>query len=137
MHKIEIILHKGFYPTTEVRDFIAVICRRWGFTSRHAYQIKTAVDEALTNIIQHAYKNGQGMIKLQISYNREKMKIIIRDRGKPLEQRPRTTPVDLVIKKKDRGLGLVLIERLMDKVKRIRRKNYNELVMEKTRTGAR
>lgn len=135
MNKIDITLHKGFYPTNEVRDFIEEVSRKWGFTSKNAYQIKTAIDEALTNIVRHAYKKNPGKIQIQVTYNHETMIIKIKDWGKPMARRKKTGPIDLMKTKKDHGLGLVLIDRLMNKVTRMRRKNYNELTMKKQHDG--
>jgi anti-sigma regulatory factor (Ser/Thr protein kinase) len=135
MNKIEITLHQGSYPTNEVRDFIEKVCRKWGLVTRDAYQIKTVIDEALTNIVRHAYKKDGGKIKIQLTYKNNTMMIKIRDWGTPMVSRKRTGPTDLVKKKKDHGLGLVMIDRLMDKVTRIRRNNFNELTMKKQNIG--
>ena len=135
MNKIDITLHKGFYPTNEVRDFIETVCHKWGFTPKDAYQIKTAIDEALTNVVRHAYKKEPGKIKIEVTFNHDTMTIKIKDWGKPMEHRKKTGPVDLMKRKKDHGLGLVLIDRLMDKVTRMRRKSYNELTMKKQHNG--
>ena len=120
MNKIDITLHEAFYPTGEVRDFIETVCYKWGFSSKEAYHIKTAMDEALTNIVRHAYKKTPGKIKIQITFAHDKMTIKIKDWGKPIARKKRTGPADLVKRKKDHGLGLVMIDRLMDHVARSR-----------------
>jgi serine/threonine-protein kinase RsbW len=137
MNKIDITLHQAFYPTNEIRDFIETVCRRWKFSKKEAYQIKTAMDEALTNIVRHAYKKTPGKIRIQITFKNDRITIKIKDWGEPMVRRKRTGPIDLMKREKDHGLGLVMIDRLMDKVTRSRRRNYNELMMQKQRNGAR
>lgn len=131
MKKIDITLHSGFCPTSEIRDFIGILCERLGLTTKSAYQIKTVIDEALTNVVRHAYRNKQGKIKMQVKHHGNTLTISIKDWGEPLARRPIKAPTDLVAKKKDHGLGLIMIDRLMDKVQRVRRSNYNELIMKK------
>jgi anti-sigma regulatory factor (Ser/Thr protein kinase) len=131
MKKIDITLHSGFYPTTEIRDFIGSLCQRIGLTAKLAYQIKTVIDEAMTNVVRHAYQNKPGKIKMQVKYHRNTLTISIKDWGKPLAHHKKTGPTDLVELKKDHGLGLVMIDRIMDKVQRVRRNSYNELIMKK------
>jgi anti-sigma regulatory factor (Ser/Thr protein kinase) len=55
------------------------------------------------------------------------------DCGEPFLPRVarRSSPSEMITAQKEGGLGLSLVERLMDEVKYIRRKKYNELRMVK------
>jgi anti-sigma regulatory factor (Ser/Thr protein kinase) len=59
MKKLELTLYKDFYPIDELRNFIASLCRRLGFDRNDVYRVKAAVDEAVTNVIRHSYKNKE------------------------------------------------------------------------------
>lgn len=131
--KIELILHRTFYPLPETRDFIARVCGQMGFESEEIYHIKTALDEACSNIIRHAYRRKPGSIRIRVQDNGKKMILSVIDGGKPFPYRDaaRRKPGDLIETAVEGGLGLSLIERLMDDVRYIRRRSGNELRMVK------
>lgn len=90
-----------------------------GFSSSDVYAIQTAVDEACSNIIDHAY-GGENIGDIQITvqeYN-NKLKIILIDQGDPFEpddipEPDITSPLEI---RKERGLGVYFMRKLMDKV---------------------
>jgi len=131
MRKVELTLCRGFYPINEVRNFMANICHQIGLKRSEIYRIKAAVDEACMNIIQHSYKNKKGNISIRLDSNATKITIYIRDSGKSFKVRKakRRTPDDIVNIEKEGGLGLSMIEQLMDEVKYSRREKYNQLTM--------
>jgi len=131
--KIELILHRTFYPLPETRDFIARVCGQMGFESKEIYFIKTALDEACSNIVRHAFRKKAGSIKIRVQDDGEKVILSVIDGGEPFPYRSTTrrTPGDLIETAAEGGLGLSLIERLMDDVRYIRRRHGNELRMVK------
>lgn len=131
--KIEFTLHSDFYPASEVRDFVAALCTQFGFEGQDVYQIKSAVDEAFINVVNHAYKGKKGKIKVRVEFDKGRFCISIKDWGRPLDARcvKKSSIAELVKKQKEGGLGMMMIERFMDRVKYIRRKKHNELVMAK------
>jgi len=131
--KIELILHRTFYPLPETRDFIARVCGQMDFESKEIYFIKTALDEACTNIVRHAFRKKAGSIKIRVLDDGEKVTLSVIDDGEPFpyHNAPRRTPGELVAQAAEGGLGLSLIERLMDDVRYIRRRHGNELRMVK------
>lgn len=133
MKKIEITLYKNFYPMKELRVFITEICNQLGCQSENAYHVKTALDEALTNIVRHARNDSKGTIKIRIQSTGEKVTVSLKDWGKPFAPGSvkRKSLDELVETKREGGLGLLTMERVMDKVTYRRKKNYNELTMVK------
>jgi serine/threonine-protein kinase RsbW len=131
--KAEITLYRGFYPVDEVRNFITDICRQLGLKRKEAFKIKAAVDEACINIIEHSYKHKKGDINIRLDSDEEKIKILIKDSGKAfnIKDAKRKTPADIIDMQKEGGLGLSMIERLMDEVKYSRNKKHNKLIMVK------
>jgi len=99
-----------------VRDFIADVCMRAGFSRRDTNNTKLAMDEACTNIIKHAYREKGGDIRIDVQAEPGKVEINIFDRGIPFEWSKIKDP-DLhqyVEIGKKGGLGIFLMNRLMD-----------------------
>ena len=134
---MEFTLHGSFYPHNEIRNFIAGICERLGYNSKTVYEIKTATDEAFANVVQHAHKHKKGKIKIKLVSDPKKITITVKDWGEPFEAAriKSRSPNDLVHTKKEGGLGVLLMTRLMDRIRYIRRKTHNELIMTKYRKG--
>ncbi len=133
MKKVEFTLCRGFYPINEVRNFMADICRQLGLKRTEIYKIKAAVDEALTNIIKHSYKNTKGSINIRLDSDDTKIKIYMKDSGKTFKVRKakRRTPGEIIKLQEEGGLGLSMIEHLMDDVRYVRKQKYNQLIMVK------
>ncbi len=101
---------------SEVRDFIAEVCVKAGFSKRETNNTKLAMDEACTNIIKHAYYDKAGTIRIDVQAEPGKVEINIFDRGKPFDWSGVKDP-DLqkyVEIGKKGGLGIFLMNRLMD-----------------------
>ncbi|MCJ7694581.1 MAG: ATP-binding protein, partial [Anaerolineaceae bacterium] len=104
-----------------------------GFSSKETYAIQMAVDEACSNIIDHAYgAEDLGYIEVQIDKLKTSIKITITDDGKPFD--PAAVPIpDLnspLELRKERGLGVFFMRKLMDKVDYdFSNRNQNKLVM--------
>lgn len=79
--------------------------------------IKTAVSEAVTNSIIHAYDN-EGLIELSCEINENKVKIIVEDFGKGIEN-IEIAREPMYTSKPDcerSGLGFTIMESFMDKI---------------------
>ncbi|MGB3340223.1 MAG: ATP-binding protein [bacterium] len=133
MRKVELTLCCGFYPINEVRNFMANICRQLGLKRTEIYKIKAAVDEALTNIIKHSYRNMKGSINIRLDSDGTKITIYMQDSGRAfkIKKAKRRTPNDIIKVQKEGGLGLSMIEHLMDEVRYVRKQKYNQLIMVK------
>lgn len=81
--------------------------------------IKTAVSEAVTNCIVHAYKNGVGKIYITVSiYENSMFEVKIRDRGCGIEDVKKAMEPLFTTGDGDRaGLGFSVMESFSDKVK--------------------
>jgi len=95
--------------------------------------IKLAIDEALTNIIKHAYQFQKGKridIRLQFSGNR--LTVILRDRGRSFSwgEVPEPDLKRYVREEREDGWGIFLIKNLMDEISYCPLKGeHNEMVM--------
>jgi serine/threonine-protein kinase RsbW len=90
-----------------------------GFDALEAEQIALAVDEAATNVIQHAYGGEPGHeIEVHFDPEGESLDIVIFHEGKALDSVP-VPEFDLdqlVAEKRKGGLGLTIMRQMMDKV---------------------
>ena len=89
-----------------------------GFDPSAAEEIAVAVGEAMTNVVEHAYRGEPGHgVRLRFLPGPNSLRIEIEHRGEP----PRSLPsgVDLGVLARQRrrgGLGVHLMRRLMDRV---------------------
>lgn len=103
---------------------ISGLANRLGFSYDDIEDIKIAASEAITNAIQHAYPEGeQGEVVVGCAVYSDKIEIMIADYGKSFdfeEVKEKVGPygedanVEII---REGGLGLFLIESLMDEVK--------------------
>ena len=107
-----------------VRAFLGECIVRSGYVpAEWQNKITLAVDEAVSNIIEHAYdkeEHGQqGEINIVIEATHERFEIVIIDSGKEFD--PDTIPeVDIsthVQAGRKSGLGIFLMRRIMDEVR--------------------
>lgn len=85
-----------------------------GWNTKTTDGIVLAVDEALTNIIRHAYKEPSGKIKVQIEDDPEKTEIILEDTGFKFDPTCVTAPE--LPRHKPGGLGIHFIRTMMDQI---------------------
>ena len=87
------------------------------FDSRQRYAIDLAVDEACSNVIDHAYAgDDQGEIRIILDFLEIGLKITIQDDGAPFDpdcvvEPDLTSPLET---RCERGLGVYLIHEVMD-----------------------
>lgn len=118
---------------SRVRDFVTEVCEEAGFTSRETNNTKLAVDEACTNIIKHAYGQASGEIKIVAEIALGKVDIRILDSGKRFDFASIKDPdLDQYVETgRKGGLGVFLINRLMDRVEYRAGDDGNELFLTK------
>ncbi len=116
-----------------VRDFIADICTRADFSKRESNNIKLAVDEACTNIIKHAYGHKEGKIRLDVQAEQGRIEVNIYDQGESFDWSGVEDPdlEEYVEMGKKGGLGIFLMNRLMDELQYQPSSTGNHLYMAK------
>ena len=80
--------------------------------------IKTAVNEAITNVIVHAYPDKSGYVTMKITTNDNKIEISISDNGVGIQDIERAlTPFYTSKPNEERsGMGFTVMESFMDKL---------------------
>jgi serine/threonine-protein kinase RsbW len=114
--------------------FISDVARKFGFSGKRVKEIELATEEALVNIINYAYPDHSGDIKVTCTQDKSKAFVIkIEDNGIAFDILSLKDP-DIsagIFEREVGGLGVFLIRKLMDKVQyqRKNKKNILELVV--------
>jgi serine/threonine-protein kinase RsbW len=102
-----------------ISQFIIDQAEGAGFSANDVYAIQTAVDEACSNIIDHAYGGeNRGEISITVKAFSNMLKITLVDSGisftpEDIPDPDITSPLEI---RKERGLGIFFMRKLMDKV---------------------
>jgi serine/threonine-protein kinase RsbW len=110
----------GEYESLEkIAHFIREESESIGLTHAEVFAVETAVDEAVSNIIEHAYLGeNKGTITCTCLPATDHITIILEDFGQPFD--PRTVPppeLDVPLKqRKINGLGMFMMQKWMDEV---------------------
>jgi anti-sigma regulatory factor (Ser/Thr protein kinase) len=101
-----------------IRHFIMVSCRDLGLDEQVTWDLELAVDEACTNVIEHAYEGQAGEIMVSVETLGDAVKVIIHDRGLPFDPQavPVPDPTAPLEERQPGGLGLFLMRQVMDSV---------------------
>lgn len=103
-----------------IRAYIRLICKNAGFSQDKVYKITLSVDEACSNIIEHAYcgESDNNYIDLLICITTDALLVQLHDTGRSFD--PETIPepkLEASIEDRVRGgLGLFLIRKFMDEL---------------------
>lgn len=118
----------------DVREFVKTHATDAGFSDMVVEQLKMAVDEACTNVIEHAYAGEHEQpIEIDITRGKDKLTILIRDKGRQFNQQAYREPnlVEYVKTRKSGGFGVHIMRKLMDEVAYKTTGGYNECRMVK------
>ena len=123
-----------------IRDVTRRMAEIAGFDAAQSDQLALAVDEASTNVIEHAYAGaGDRRIELRFDSRGDELRVEVVDEGAAVD--PRTVPqVDLrryASERRTGGLGMHLMGRIMDTVtfRRTGRSNVCRMVKRKPGPG--
>lgn len=114
-------------------EFLEQLADSCGISTPQQMEIKLALDEAVTNVIQYAYPGTTGDIRIDIECDNRKLKITITDKGIPFNPLENKEP-DITLPLEERpigGLGIFLVKQLMADVSYQRSDGYNILTMTK------
>jgi anti-sigma regulatory factor (Ser/Thr protein kinase) len=103
----------------QLATFVAVAAADAGFDEPVVNRIELAVDEACSNIIDHAYRGALGMIQLEVKIEpRQQLTIVITDQGQPFDPDhvPEFSPCTSLDDVKIGGLGIHLMRQAMNDV---------------------
>jgi serine/threonine-protein kinase RsbW len=120
VHRELVVPNDTQYLVT-VREEVTKVVSQSAFSARDQKLLIVAVDEAITNIMEHAYDNnleGELDVELILEADASRFEVIIRDSGKEFDP----TAVDIpditahIRKGQKHGLGIFLIRQIMDEI---------------------
>ncbi|MBF0458692.1 MAG: ATP-binding protein [Nitrospirae bacterium] len=117
-----------------ILDFVEEVAASGGFDSSFSFDVKVSVDEACTNIIDYNCTAGSN-IEISVETNNGDFIVTIKNYGEPFNPGTVSTP-DISLPLEERqigGLGVFLMNQLMDKIDYDSRDGLNVLTMVKTR----
>ena len=119
---------------TKLNAFVKSATTALNMETGLANQIKLAVEEAVTNIIDYAYQNGtEGNISVTIEADESRIRFILTDSGAEFDPTS-VSKADTTLSVEERpigGLGVFLVRNLMDSINYERVDGKNVLRMEK------
>lgn len=113
-------IYPGWYTSlADVAEFVRLEANKAGLSYKEIFELETAVDEAVSNIIEHAYGGeGVGDVLVTCLPQEDGIRIVLEDHGSPFD--PSCVPVpDTKAPLRDRkaqGLGYFFLCQLMDDV---------------------
>jgi serine/threonine-protein kinase RsbW len=126
-----------------IRLTLSGIASRLGYTYEEIEDMKIAVSEASTNAVQHAYRKDEGgEVIVGFGIYHDKLEIVVADSGRSfnfLQTKNELGPYtesSTVEQLAEGGLGLFLIETLMDEVRVLNHSGVT-VFMVKNRSGER
>lgn len=114
-----LVFPASFEQLDAIREFVGQAARDAGMSETEICAVQMAVDEACSNIIEHAYHGREGEIEVTSDFREDALTIILRDYGDSFDPDSIPEP-DLTCALEDRqvgGLGVYLMRQLMDEVK--------------------
>jgi serine/threonine-protein kinase RsbW len=100
-----------------IADFIAEAGREASFDQDTIFHVQMAVDEACSNVIEHAYQGqDEGDITLSSDCRDEEWIVNVHDTGRPFnpDDVPQPNPSSKLEEVRTGGLGLYFMRQLMD-----------------------
>jgi len=107
-----------------------------GFPDKVVSELKIAVDEACTNVIEHAYKGAENRdIDVDVIIQADRFTVRIRDEGDRFDEGAYDEPDIFAYANEGRagGFGVHIMRRLMDRVEYRTRGKSNECCLVKYR----
>ena len=120
---------------TKIRQFVADELETNEVPDLEAHKLVLAVDEVCANLIIHANNcNPVNKIELELAFSPKQIVFTFRDRGIGFDINKYDSPSmdELISTRRQGGLGLLLVKRIMDKIEFSTEKNYNICRLVKT-----
>ncbi len=114
MDEIKITLKSRLTNLNPTLRFLHEYFLTSGLEKEQADEFTTAVDEILTNIILHAYKDEEGNIDLLVDNDGTKITVKILEKGEPFDPEKHTFSKEKIKKGDFEGIGFEIAKKLSD-----------------------
>lgn len=119
MDEQSMTIRSQFENLREVAEFARHWATEYGMREEDASDVELAVDEAVTNVIEHGYRgNPAGLITVTCARRKKELVVEIRDNGEPFDTTKYRDPktAGSLPDRSVGGLGLYFMRKLMDRV---------------------
>ena len=127
-------LHNDISEVPQLNDFIEAVAERLGIEPSTALQLQLAVEEAVVNVMDYAYPpDSVGEVSVATTSDGQCLKIVITDSGIPFDPTEQEK-ADISLSVEERqigGLGILLVNEIMDTVSYERKDGKNVLTLTK------
>ena len=127
-------LHNDISEVPQLNDFIEAVAERLGIEPSTALQLQLAVEEAVVNVMDYAYPpDSVGEVSVATTSDGQCLKIVITDSGIPFDPTEQEK-ADISLSAEERqigGLGILLVNEIMDAVSYERKDGKNVLTLTK------
>ncbi len=133
----ELILHNNVKQIGPLSEFIEDLCDSLGLDTTLTFNLNLVLEEAVTNVIMYAYPQDEDHTMTLLAWTEKDENVIafeLKDQGKPFNPIEQAPEVDTTLSAKERkigGLGIFLINQIMDEVAYRYEGNSNILTMKK------
>lgn len=134
LNELKLVLWSKSANESFSRVAVAAFLSQLDPTIEELNDIKTAVSEAVTNCIVHAYKNTIGKIYITVSiYENRFISVRVRDNGCGIEDVEKARePLFTTGGEERAGLGFAVMESFMDRVRvSSKKEKYTSVIMRK------
>ena len=133
---MQLLLKNDISQVPLLADFIDQVCSEYGIDPDTSFQLNLVLEEAVVNVMQYAYpEGGEHTFTLDADKEADIVTFVLKDDGKPFNPLEQAPDVDINLdaeKRKIGGLGIFLVQQMMDEVDYKRTsKGENVLVMRK------
>ncbi|MDD4821896.1 MAG: ATP-binding protein [Bacteroidales bacterium] len=132
--KIQFVLDNKVDELSLLSAKVETMADLWDFSDSQTMNLNLVLEEAISNILFYAFDDdSEQKIYLILEYDDETLSVEIMDSGKPFDP-TRQGPPDITLPAEERsigGLGIFLINKLMDHVEYCRKENMNMLTLKK------
>ncbi|WP_262678523.1 ATP-binding protein [Paenibacillus sp. J5C2022] len=115
-----------------IRSVLYTVAAKAGFSYEEIEDMKVAVTEACSNVIQHAYRDQEGFIRIAFQWMDAALHISVKDDGSGVREEERAIRQGLhaipLVEASVGGLGIYMMHALMDKVE-VKQHNGTEVVL--------
>lgn len=118
-HTFQLNITSDMANLARVADFVADATRKTKIPQKHSDDIQMAVDEAVTNVMEHAYAGRtDGHISIQLDIDTQAILVEIRDQGHAFNAKKVKKPnINSPLSERSiGGLGIFFMKKLMDHV---------------------
>lgn len=134
--KRELTLYNEVKQIGLLPDFIKEVCDELGLDEMLIFNLNLVLEEAVTNVIMYAYPKGErhSMTLKAWTEGEDVLAFELKDQGKPFDPIKEAPEVDTTLSAEERrigGLGIFLIQQMMDEVSYRYENDSNILTMKK------